>query len=313
MVSNTNPENLPNDEWDDEDGIRILDFVLTVSENLKLLILGPLSAGLLTLAFSFVITPTFTAKTSILPPNPRSNSAAQLLDNMGGLGVFAGGALAMSDPSQQYIAYINSFNFKDLIIEKYDLRKRYEQEYIQNTRKILEGNIEVTSDKKSGLITIEVSDDDPNFSAQMANGLVAELRLFTGRLELQEAQNRRAFLEAQIKEITSRPFMDAISQQMLVANLIRQYELAKIDEGRVGPTFTQVDVATVPEFKSKPRRGLMVIIVTLAVGILLLTFVFFRKAWLNAESDPHLKKLIGRIDSNLRLTWPLSCWIKKQK
>ncbi len=311
MANHPAPEN--SEEWDDEDEISLLDLAVTISENLKLLILGPLIVGIVTLVFSFLLTPMFTAKTSILPPNSRGNTASQLLDSLGGLGGVAGGALGISDPSQQYIAYIQSSNFENLIIEKYDLQKRYQQESLQSTRKILERNMEVTSDKKSGLITIEVSDVDPKFATLMANGLVSELRLFTGQLELQEAQNRRAFLETQIKEITSRPFMDAMSQQMLIASLIRQYELARVDESRVGPTFTQVDTATVPEFKSTPKRALMAIIATIATGFALLIFVFVRKALQNAETDPIAKEQVGEIKSNLRSLWPPSRWIHSRK
>jgi uncharacterized protein involved in exopolysaccharide biosynthesis len=311
MANHPAPEN--SEEWDDEDEISLLDLFVTISENLKLLILGPLIVGIVTLAFSFLLTPMFTAKTSILPPNPSGNTANQLLDSLGSFAGVAGGALGISDPSQQYIAYIQSSNFEDLIIEKYDLQKRYEQKYIAGTREVLENYIQVTSDKKSGLISIEVSDIDPEFAALMANGLVSELRLFTGRLQLQEAQNRRAFLETQIKEITSRPFMDAMSQQMLIANLIRQYELARVDEGRVGPTFVQVDVATAPEFKSKPKRALMAIIATIATGFALLIFVFVRKALQNAETDPITKEQVWEIKSNLRSLWPPNRWIHRQK
>jgi uncharacterized protein involved in exopolysaccharide biosynthesis len=308
-----NQEGQSSPEWDDEDKINLLDFAFTISENIRLLVLGPMIAGLLILAFSFAISPTFTAITSIMPPITRSNSASQLLDSLGSLGAVAGGGLGLSDPSQQYIAYIQSSNFEDLLIEKYGLQKRYEQISLKATRKVLKSNIEVISDRKSGLITIEVSDKDPRFAALLANGLVAELRLFTGRLELQETQNRREFFEAQIKEITSRPFMDAISQQLLITSMIRQYELAKVDEGRVGPTFMQVDVATVPEFKSKPKRGLMAIITTLSAGFALLLFVFIRNAWRNAKTDPCTREQIVGIGSNLRSLWIPSRWINSKK
>jgi len=308
---NTNPN--PEQEWDDEDEISLLDLALTISENLKLLILAPLIVGLVTLAYAFSITPIFTAKSSILPPNPGGNSASQSLASLGGLGVIAGGALGIKDASQQYIAYLQSSNFEDLLIEKYDLQKRYKQQYLQTTRTALEANFQVSYDKKSGLITIVVSDKDPKFAAEMANGIVTELRTFTGRLELQEAQNRRSFLEIQIKEIASRPFMDANIQQILITNLIRQYELAKVDEGRVGPTFMQVDVATVPELKSKPKRASMALIATFASGFALLLFVFIRKSWRNTETDPRAREQIGEIESNLRSLYSPSNWFNRKK
>ena len=47
-----------------EDGL--LDLLLVVAENARLLIFGPLLAGLAALGIAFIIPPTFTA--SILPP-----------------------------------------------------------------------------------------------------------------------------------------------------------------------------------------------------------------------------------------------------
>ena len=48
-----------------EDGL--LDLLLVVAENARLLIFGPLIAGLAALGIAFIIPPTFTATTRILP------------------------------------------------------------------------------------------------------------------------------------------------------------------------------------------------------------------------------------------------------
>ena len=52
----------------DDDEISLLDLLQTVAENLRLLILGPLLVGLTALGVGVRVTPTFTAKTSFLPP-----------------------------------------------------------------------------------------------------------------------------------------------------------------------------------------------------------------------------------------------------
>ena len=45
-----------------EDEISLLDLMQVVVDNLRLLIVGPLVAGLIALGVSFIIAPTFTAK-----------------------------------------------------------------------------------------------------------------------------------------------------------------------------------------------------------------------------------------------------------
>ncbi len=91
----------------DDDEISLLDLAVTISENLKLLILGPLAAGFVALGISFAITPTFTARTSIIPPSSGGGSAAAaILDSLGPLAGMAGGVAGLKDPSQSIVAYL---------------------------------------------------------------------------------------------------------------------------------------------------------------------------------------------------------------
>jgi uncharacterized protein involved in exopolysaccharide biosynthesis len=222
---------------------------------------------------------------------------------LGGLGGVAGDLAGLNDPGQRYIAYLKSDELRNVIIKKYELQKYYDKETLFATRKKLEGSTAISSDKQSGLITIEIDDYDPKFAAELANGVVTELRFFVGKLDLQEAQNRRAFLEDQIKEVSSRTSQDPYSQQQVISGLIRQLDMVKVDEGRAGPTFTQVDFATPPEIKSKPKRALIAILTTLATGFLLLIFVFVRQALRNAESDPEAKDKMAQIKSLFKSFW----------
>jgi uncharacterized protein involved in exopolysaccharide biosynthesis len=298
MANHQAPENL--EEWDDEDEISLLDLALTVAENLKLLIFGSLGAGVIALIIALIWPNIYTGKATILPPGQDSTSAgALLMSSLGGLGGIAGDIAGLKDPAQRYIAYLKSDTLRNTIIEKYNLQKHYDQDTLTDTRKKLSKKVDISSDKQSGLITIEVDDYDPKFAAELANAFVAELRVFVGKLDLQEAQNRRNFLEEQIKDVTSRPFLDQFSQQAIIAGLVRQYEMAKVDEGRVGPTFAQVDFASPPELKSAPKRALIAILTTLATGFLLLIFVFVRQGLRNAENDPEARGKIHQIKALL--------------
>lgn len=67
-----------------EDEISLLDLLETVIENLRLLILGPLILGVIALGISFLITPIFTAKTTILPPTQSGSGVSALAGLLGG-------------------------------------------------------------------------------------------------------------------------------------------------------------------------------------------------------------------------------------
>ena len=59
----------------------------------------------------------------------------------------------------------------------------------------------------------------------------------------------------------------------------RQYELARVDESREGALIQVVDPATVPEYKSKPKRAFIAVAATL-LGLLLIGMVIIvRDAW----------------------------------
>jgi len=66
-------------------------------------------------------------------------------------------------------------------------------------------------------------------------------------------------------------------QEMLLEGMLRQYEIAKLDEAREGPVLQQVDIAQVPDFKSKPSRTLIVLASTLLSLLLVSAWVVVRR------------------------------------
>jgi tyrosine-protein kinase Etk/Wzc len=76
-------------------------------------------------------------------------------------------------------------------------------------------------------------------------------------------------------------------QETLLESMIRQYEIAKLDEAKEGPVLQQVDVAQPPDRKSKPARALIVLGSTLAALLLSCAFVAMRRfSQLSREQDP---------------------------
>jgi tyrosine-protein kinase Etk/Wzc len=56
-------------------------------------------------------------------------------------------------------------------------------------------------------------------------------------------------------------------QETLLEAMVRQFEAAKLDEAKEGPLLQQIDKAVPPDYKSKPARALIVLIVTV-LGLL---------------------------------------------
>jgi tyrosine-protein kinase Etk/Wzc len=74
-------------------------------------------------------------------------------------------------------------------------------------------------------------------------------------------------------------------QEMLLEGMLRQYEIAKLDEAREGPVLQQVDVARVPDFKSRPSRTLIVVASTLLALLLVSAWVVVRRYFAMARAD----------------------------
>ena len=184
---------------DSDDEVDLLDLLQTIVDNLRLLLLGPLAAGLTALGISFAIAPTFTAQTSFLPPQQQQGMAASMLASLGALGGLAGAASGIKNPNDQYVAFLKSNSVEDALIERFDLMNRYREEYRADARKTLEDNVKVTSGK-DGIITVAVDDKDPKTAADMANAHVQELTRLMGRLAVTEAQQRRQFFEKQLQQ-----------------------------------------------------------------------------------------------------------------
>ena len=193
----TDTPHTPAEPEDDE--ISLLDLLQTIVDNLRLLVLGPLAVGLTALGISFLIPPTYTAKTQFLPPQQQQSAAASMIASLGSLGGLAGAAAGLKNPADQYLAYLKSVTLQDALIARFKLQERYEAKTKTDARDKLNANVRAASGK-DGLISVEVDDKDPQFAADLANAHVEELRKLLGKLAVTEAQQRRLFFEKQLTQ-----------------------------------------------------------------------------------------------------------------
>lgn len=181
----------------DSDEINFFEILDVIKQNLRLLTLGPLLVGLIALGITFLIKPTFTAVTVFLPPQQQQTAASMLLQNLGALGGAAGSLSGLKNPNDQYVSFLKSRTIQEKLIERFNLKDRYDSDFLVDARKSLAKKTMISSGK-DGLITVQVDDYVPVFAAQLANGYVEELRSLMQRLAVTEAQQRRAFFEEQL-------------------------------------------------------------------------------------------------------------------
>jgi len=185
----------------EEPGIGLGELAYVVTAKWKLVVSTSLAVGAIALGISYLIPPTYTARTMFLPPQQQQSAAASALASLGALSGLAGGSLgSVKSTADQYVALLQSVNVQDRLVDRFKLMSEYESEYRFLARETLSQKVRITLGKKDGLITIEVDGSSPQLAADLANGHVDELRRLTSELALTEAQQRRTFFEAELKK-----------------------------------------------------------------------------------------------------------------
>jgi len=372
------------DELDEGPAVGLLDLLTWLGEGKRVIAAVTAAAAALALVYALLQPQIFTARTTLLPPGSQQQStSAAALAALGSLGGLAGG-IAGKTPDELYVNLLKSDTVQRALATKFDLYKRYQVETYEVLRKVIPQYVRVSSDKKSGVITLEVDDKVPQFAADLANAHAGEVTKLLSRLAVSEAQQRRMFFEQQLKDtkeslIKAEQFLRQVQeksgmvvldqqagaiikavaelkariaerevrlkvmrtsttavnpdvqllnseltalraeltrmesstgsvtaggagsidipvgklpaaaidyvraarevkfQETMMTSMLRQFEVAKLDEAKEGQSLQQVDVAMPPDRKSKPSRALIVLAAILVALLLSSLFVVWRK------------------------------------
>ncbi len=388
---------------DDGPSVSLFDLLAWLGDGKRPIAMVSAAAALVSIVVALLLPNVFTARTTLLPPGSQqqSGSAAALaaLGALGGLGGL-GGSLGAKTPDELYVALLKSDTVQRALVERFDLGARWKMKTYEELRRAFANFVRIASDKKSGLISVEVDDEDPAFAAKFANAYPDEITRLLGRLAVSEAQSRRVYFERQLKdtrehliaaelglrkvqessgvivldkqaealitgaarlqaqiaerevalsvmrrsateknpdvqrlsaEVTalrgelarmeSSPVGDKASpldmpasklseagieyvrarrelklQEALLEGMIRQYEIAKLDEAKEGPVLQQVDVAVPPDRKSKPVRSVIVLASTLLAALAMSAWAVWRGyRGLANETNPEAARAWTRV------------------
>ena len=90
----------------------------------------------------------------------------------------AGDLLGMKTSGALFIGVLRSQTAQDRIVQEFDLQKAYAlagKKSMTDTRAQLDERTSISEDRKSGIISISVTDRDPKRAAAIANGYVDQL------------------------------------------------------------------------------------------------------------------------------------------
>jgi uncharacterized protein involved in exopolysaccharide biosynthesis len=186
----------------DEQELDVLNIFVVLSRYWNSLLLYPIAIGVIAVAATFLVSPTFKATTVILPPQQQSGMLASLMQ-IGGLAGIAAGASGLKNPADQFVAIIQSRSIADKLLDRFELLTVYNKNLRQEARKDLDSNTKVTAGR-DGLIAIDVYDKSPDRAAQIANAYVEEFRKLLDHLAVTEAKRRRQFFEEQLAQTNAK-------------------------------------------------------------------------------------------------------------
>ena len=181
----------------------------------KTLLIGMVVAAII----SLLIPPEYESTTRIMPPDKQGlEGLAGMLAAASetGAGSLVGGivsdAVGVKTSGAVYSGILKSNAVQDIIVDRFDLRRVYHVRYQKDAREHLADRTDVNEDRKSGIISISVTDRSPQRAAEIAKSYVDSLDSLTAQLNTSTAHRERLFIEDRLK--TVKQDLDAASKDL---------------------------------------------------------------------------------------------------
>jgi hypothetical protein len=266
----------------EDDEISLLDILVTLAESWKLLVFGPLIAGVLAGGLSFLWPKTFES-------------------------------VAIVRMTEEEVALLHAAPVLDPLIEKFGLLAEADG-IVDDARQDLKKRLTFVVDKKTKLATVTAKGRSPE-NAQALGQAAMDILL----IELQPKGKEKEAILQEIainnqliadgvylvdrqsgKQTNTNTNTNTNSAKGQIANLkLNNMELNLKLQAKGKEVFAQEP--SLPQRKVSPKRGLVVLISVLAAGFALLIFVFIRKAWASAQQDAESASKLASIKRSLGL------------
>jgi capsular polysaccharide biosynthesis protein len=273
-----------------DDEIDLLDLLVTIAESWKLLVFGPLLAG----------AAAFGVATLVMPVEYQSTAILRLVEDEAAVLHSA----AVLDPLLEPFGYLSE-----------------ENGFLEDARAALKQDLIQSADKRTKLVTISAKAASPEQAQQLNNQaiqlLLAELTP-KGQVKVNVLQSIQLRQEAvAVAEQSFAKMIESVGPNEvsanatgLVSNLTELVTLVQTNKQEIQtlqsslqPKGAEVFVqpATLPQKPLPQKLALVAVVAVLASGFALLLFVFVRKAWANAGSNPESAAKLAAIRRSLGL------------
>ena len=163
---------------------------------------------LLSAAIAFLIPKQYESTTRIMPPEQQGMGTAMLAALVGkamqgAMSALAGSMLGMKDTGALFVQLFESGTIRGQLVDRFDLQRVYRKRYRQDTVKKLAHQTEVTQDRKSGIITIVVTDTSRERARDMTKAYIDALDDLLIKVNTSTARREREFIEQRLVTVQS--------------------------------------------------------------------------------------------------------------
>ncbi len=172
-----------------------------------------------------VVRPKYTAQTTFQPVldfQEGQGGASMALSMMLGQGFLS--------PGDMYIDILKSRIVQDTIIKKFNLMKKFHTDNLDKARLRFNDVVDFRS-KATGMVVVDVTLDDPQLAADVANALVDRLDMVNREIIMTKGKEMRIFLENRLKEAEqelkqSQRNLEAFQQKHKVVDISQELDAA---------------------------------------------------------------------------------------
>lgn len=301
-MQNPQPPSDMNDFSVDEE-ISLLDILLVVAENLRLLIAGPVLVGMLALGASFLWPRTYESSAIIKP----ATVAGQQM-------------IGQQMVGQQIAASMLTPNVLDTVIAHLHLQQP--DQSIDEARLALKKNIKSSFNAKDNLVTVSATAHAP----EQAQALLTELlntffaqskpkgeeqarlkqMLQSTQARIQEANMAAKQMQQRISREDSKSSADTAQGYATLVNTVDGLEKRALDMSR---ELAGVDASALVQepsldrLKTSPKRSVVVVVAALGSLFFLLLWVFVRSAWAKSSALPETGAKLVSLKQAWRKAW----------
>lgn len=303
------PENaqspIPPASHGDSDEIGLLDLLLVVAENLKLLIAGPLLMGLVALGVAFAMPRTY--ESTALLSTEKSNASFN-------------SAMSADKPNASFnpaliASLATSAAVLDAVAPAAGLAPGLSAEQM---RQALAARLKASVGRQDKLVTLTAQAPTAEGAQRLAQAVLEEVFVRSKPRSAERTQLERLLQSEGASLATSQQLEQTLAQQMasgaaptgaaqiytqlMAANSLKQQTMLELQVKLNGLTDADlVQPPTLPETPIKPKKSLIAVLAALATGFVLLLFVFVRQAWRQAAAGGESADKLQRIRRALGL------------